>query len=265
MQTNFKIVISYHGHNLYGVIPQPGLPTVGGYLKRCLESCGWRQFNLFFSSRTDAGVHAIENLVQLVLKGVEGSRSVDLLNLFLPPTIRIKSLSADAHFQAITPEALKSYKYYILPKASEDVGPLSSFILLWQEALDFTAMHAAAPCFIGQWDFSFFQSGEGNLKNKQTVRKVTYAQLRLSTLEREFPLYFPGGDSRDLFVFETTAHGFMRHMVRYMVGALLNIGQSRSTQEQLQQALAEGPHYRGGVVGFCAPPQGLWLVGKLSS
>ena len=110
--TNFQLIIAYFGTNFQGVIKQPNSLTIGEELKILFERNGWERISLHFTSRTDAGVHAEQNFVQIHVKQKVGECDVSLLNLQLPPHLRIISLFENQEFQAITPKLEKTYQYF---------------------------------------------------------------------------------------------------------------------------------------------------------
>jgi len=241
MQTqNFKLIIAYNGKYFKGVVPQPNSITIGQQLKECFYKLGWKKVSLHFCARTDAGVHAQENWVQVHVKEWVGEVCVDLMNLILPAHLKVKSIFEDQHFQAIGPKTTKKYQYKLSMNV-KDIG--CDDTLYWDEDLNFSKMKQACESFQGNHDFFFFQKGESQNARNQSRRNIIEASLK-----------YLGGDQAILM--EVTCNGFLRHMVRYMMGALINIGKGTYSLSDLEHSLEKSGK---GTVGFLVPPEGLTL------
>ncbi|MDH4468452.1 MAG: hypothetical protein QE271_10360 [Bacteriovoracaceae bacterium] len=250
LPTNFHLIISYFGTNFQGVIKQPHLLTIGEELKIILEQNGWERISLHFTSRTDAGVHAEQNFIQLHVKQRVGELDVSLLNLQLPTHLRIISLFENREFQAITPKLEKTYQYFFSHSLNILSSPLKEHVLYWQESLDIGLMKKVATDFLGEHNFLLYQRGESKRARENALR----------TIEKSI-LYELDGSKEDnqIFVFEVTSMGFMRNMVRYMVGALINVGQGKISRDLILKSLSWNLSSDIVVPGFCVPPEGLKL------
>jgi len=167
---------------------------------------------------------------------------------------RVEEAAPDFHarFSALG----KTYRYLILQ--SETASPfLRQYVWHVPRELDVAAMATAAAAFRGTHDFSALQSTGGNVTH--AVRTVTGSSVFTSTAgspgHDQLPIAVPGRAT--LVIFEITANGFLRHMVRAMAGTLVEVGDKRRPAESIPGVL-EG-RLRA-AAGITAPPSGLWLV-----
>jgi tRNA pseudouridine38-40 synthase len=192
------------------------------------------------AGRTDAGVHA---LGQVASATVNFSHSVETiaraLNAELPEDIRVLEVEeAAADFHARFSARWKTYRYQLRAGV---VGDPFTRAFVWQlaEQLDVDAMRAAAAAVIGTHDFAAFQSAGTDVSS--SVRTI---------IRSEFAGRVP-------LVYEVTGDGFLRHMVRALVGTLVEIGRGWRTIESIAQLLSGGTRAQAGAT---APARGLFLV-----
>jgi tRNA pseudouridine38-40 synthase len=208
---------------------------------------GGARVAVFGAGRTDAGVHATGQVASFDL--ARGLTAVDLgraLNGLLPPDVRVLQAEvADPAFHARRDAVSKLYRYVLdtgpvcLPGRRRHAGYVPA-------TLDESKMAEVAKLFLGTHDFAALASAGGSVKT--TTRTVTRSALRAE------PLEVTGGRT---FVYEVEASGFLRKMVRSMVGGLIAAGRGATTPEALASALQAKS--RGGWPPP-APACGLTLV-----
>jgi len=212
---NYKLVLGYDGTDFRGWQRQPdgprqpGCRTVQGVLEEAVRRITGKKVVVHGAGRTDAGVHALGQVAGF--RGVfKLSDEVLLraLNAVLPEDVRIFSLAeAPPDFHARRSARSKTYRYRIVhaPQAS----PLDRrFVLHWPYPLKMGKMREAAGLFARTADFTAFSSN----RDRSPVRTVTRSELRRS------------GDE---IVYTVEAAGFLRYMVRTIVGTLLEVGRGR--------------------------------------
>lgn len=271
MQT-FKITIAYDGTNFVGWQRQATGTSIQGLIEDALRELDGRDVAVAGAGRTDAGVHALGQVASFSLeRTIETDALVRALNAQLPADVRV--LSADrvpAGFHARFGAKTKTYRYRICN--ADVISPFDRHSA-WHVfgALDVDAMNGAARCLEGRHDFSAFQAGGGTRRTSERV--VTMSRVIASgrsTAENaedaedetglllRVPRVLRGGDSAEsLIVYEITGDGFLRHMVRAIVGSLVEIGRGRWPSERMREVLASRDRGRAGPT---APAEGLFLV-----
>ena len=194
------------------------------------------------AGRTDTGVHAIGQVVHFVTEAIRDHRSWVLgINSNLPPDIAVTWLQETSDdFHARFSARARYYRYMLHERRLRPA--ISRFRAAWiMEKLDLPAMQDAAAMLIGEHDFSAFRSVE--CQARSPVRTITNISV---TREREF-----------VYV-DIKANAFLHHMVRNIVGTLLEVGSGKRESGWVAQALAQRD--RSGA-GITAPAHGLHLVG----
>ena len=194
------------------------------------------------AGRTDAGVHALGQVASVELTATHDTATlVRALNAQLPADVRVLRIDeAAADFHARFKARSKTYRYRI---RNAPIADPFQRAYEWHvpEPLDLAAMREAAGALVGEHDFASFQSVGTEMSS--TVRTMTRAEL----LDVE----------EGRLVFEVAGNGFLRHMVRAMVGTLVEVGRGRRQPGTLPELLASR---RRAEAGATAPPQGLFLV-----
>src|SRR4029453_9291988 len=212
-----KLTVAYDGTDLVGWQRQKSGASVQGLLEAALSQIDGAEVHVHGAGRTDAGVHA---LAQVASARVQNTRDVATLrraiNAQLPLAVRVTSIEEAApDFHARFSAQGKTYRYLILQ--SETASPfLRQYVWHVPRALDVPAMAAAAAAFRGTHDFSALQSTGDNVTH--AIRMVTVSTVLTWSAESaalgQLPLAIPEGAT--LVVFEVSANGFLRHMVRAM-------------------------------------------------
>ncbi|MGH9619721.1 MAG: tRNA pseudouridine(38-40) synthase TruA [Bryobacteraceae bacterium] len=239
-----RLEVAYEGTDYNGWQVQPGLPTIQGTLEQAIATIEKRPVHVAASGRTDAGVHALAQVAAVTLENpipVDNFRRA--VNRLLPPCIRISRVcEVDPAFHPRFDARRKTYEYRIF---REEVCPPFDrrFVYHHPYRLDEAAMIAAAPLFEGEHDFTgFAASDEKDAVGRSKVRTI----FRSALARRE-----------TMLLYSVTGSGFLKHMVRNMVGSLLEIGKGNLYSEDLLRRLESAS---GCKPGPSAPASGLFLV-----
>ena len=244
---NFKLLIQYDGTEFHGWQTQDGQRTVQGELMRVLSLLDDRPVTVHGSGRTDAGVHAEGQVASVQLqREITPAKLRNAINGNLARDLRVLSAEIAAEdFHARYSAIGKSYVYRLVH------GPVMS--PFWsrfadQEArpIDLERMRECARLFIGEHDWTAFSAAQSDAESR--VRRISDLVI------------ISGWDERglcDLIEFTVTANGFLRYMVRSIVGTLLAAGRGEIEVDTIQRAIKEGDR---NLVGATAPACGLTLL-----
>jgi tRNA pseudouridine38-40 synthase len=236
-----KLVLEYDGTRYVGWQVQPNGPSVQAEVERALATLHKGPRRVTAAGRTDAGVHARGQVVTFPEGGpLPLTAYVKGMNALLPQDIAVRSASLEPEgFDARRSARGKRYRYVI--ENGETRAPLGR-LQAWQlfVRLDVAAMREAAAHLLGRHDFAAFQAADCACDH--AVREV-----------RRLDVVGEAGGRIEL-VFEATA--FVKHMVRNVVGTLVEVGQGKRPAGSLPALLASGDRREAGPT---APPQGLCL------
>ncbi len=233
--TRYCLTIAYDGTDFAGwqtQSPQVHVRTVQGVLTTALSRLNRQQpVVVHGAGRTDAGVHALGQVASFDLgEPWKPEQLRQTLNRMLPADVRILAARvAPRTFHARRGAVSKLYRYTL------DIGPLQwplrrRFAAHLPQRLDEAAVVAAAAVFLGRHDFAALAAAGGSVKT--TVRTVARSEARVEALAG------PAGDLRTL-VYEVEADGFLRKMVRNLVGGLMAVGSGKLSAGHLGALLAE--------------------------
>lgn len=238
---NLKLTLAYDGTRFHGWQVQPDRLTVQGEVERVLRQILNHPVSATGSGRTDAGVHAHGQVA-----GVLIDRSMDTdavqraMNALLPPDVRVLSVEeVSLEFHARFSARSKTYAYHICRAAV--VSPfLYRFVLPCHHALDSPAMDDATRAIVGTHDFTSFCAAAAEVEDR--VRTVFEADWERSP---------------EVWVFRIRANGFLQHMVRTIVGTVLDVGRGKLPPHSIPRIL-EARDRRS--AGPCVPACGLHLL-----
>jgi tRNA pseudouridine38-40 synthase len=234
-----RLTLAYDGTDFCGWQRQPRSRTVQGEVERSLAKLTGKRVPIMGAGRTDAGVHALGQVAsfrtELKLKDAELLRA---LNALLPGDVRVNSVrSVPAKFHARKSARSKVYRYRIYngPRVSPF---LFRYVLHWPGHLDFMRMAEAARLFRREADFSAFSSN----RLLQPVRRVMRSELKKKGTEITYTI---------------EANGFLRYMVRAIVGTLLEAGRGRIEPREIEDLFARK---KRSLASPTAPAKGLCLI-----
>ncbi len=237
---NYKLVLEYDGTDYHGFQIQVREVTIQSWLERALGMLAQEPIRVFGASRTDAGVHALGQVVHFFANlTVPDQRLPQALNSILPPDIRVKSaVSVNDQFHARYDVTWKTYVYRIYQ------APISSVFhrryALWvKQPLDWDKMVIASKDLIGTHDFLAFTSSKSRVKS--TVRSISDCSLTFNQSVAEF---------------RYTADGFLYNMVRNIMGTLIDVGLDKRPVYCMKEILLSQDRRCAGVT---APAHGLCL------
>lgn len=242
MTRNIRLLLEYDGTRYHGWQRQADAATIQQTLEEALERLTGQKVTLIGSGRTDAGVHARGQVASFrTTSNIPLKAFHDGLNSLLSPDIAVlEATEAASEFHARKSATAKTYAYRILNRSNR--SPLNRHYAWWIAVpLDLPAMAAAAAYLPGEHDFTAFRaSGSDNINPVRTVLAAAWHDE-------------PGG----WLVFTITATGFLRGMVRSLVGTMVEVGRGKALPEKMADLLASGARAEAGPT---APPQGLYLV-----
>jgi tRNA pseudouridine38-40 synthase len=235
----FKMWIEYAGTRYSGWQIQKNARTVQGELTRVVgDVTGERQFELYGSGRTDAGVHALEQVAHLdIITGLPAETLRRRLNDALPTDIHILSIElAQRRFHARHDAIARSYLYQISRRRTA-FG--KNFVWWVREDLDLAKMRSAAERFAGMRDFRSFTDDSAD--EKSTLVAIERIEI---------------AEDGDLVLVRVEGSHFLWKMVRRMVGVMVDVGRGETTVEQAERFLREESEIPAKLT---APASGLFL------
>jgi tRNA pseudouridine38-40 synthase len=245
---NLKLILSYDGTDFAGWQVQPDALTVQGTLASAIGRVTGEKVLPQGSGRTDAGVHALAQVVTLVTESsVPTANFVKALNDILPASVRVLEVEeAVADFHARHSARGKTYRYRIYRAA---ICPpfLARYVWHYPFPLDEEAMVRAAGRVEGEHDFTSFAAVDPERGN-EGVPVSNVRRIFTSKWERQ-------GDE---FVYTVTGSGFLHHMVRNLVGTFILVGKGTLRADDVTRILEARNR---SAAGATAPACGLYLVG----
>jgi tRNA pseudouridine38-40 synthase len=240
--------LAYEGTRYSGWQMQPQRTTVQGTLAEAIRSISGEDVVPRGASRTDAGVHALDQLAAFTTTGdLSADVWVRALNARLPPDISVRAgREVAADFDPVAAAARKRYRYRIHDAPWRPVLQ-RHLVWRWRGRLDVERMREAAACLVGEHDFTSFESTPSTRRSK--VRTIHSLVIDRPSLHEDV-------DGAEVWV-EVEGNGFLYNMVRIIVGSLVMVGAGRREPGWLGEALAAR---RRPAAGPTAPPEGLVLA-----
>jgi len=282
MQT-IKLTLAYDGTDFHGWQVQPTLPSIQGELARALHHVTGETILPQASGRTDAGVHALGQIVSFPLQTPIPAQNLQrALNRALPPSIRVLTAeAAEKDFHARYNAIAKTYEYRIFQGAqgsNERICPPTLARYVWNcpWKLDLGALQQAAAHILGEHDFTSFTAVDPEL------RTVIPTEPRASNASRggsggtcfssqddpvRATLAPPGNirrifesqwtEQQEMLLYRIRGNGFLHHMVRNLVGSFVDAACGRTTPDDIPRILEAKDR---SAAGATAPASGLFLV-----
>ena len=266
---NIRLVLAYDGTDFHGWQRQPSAPSIQSCLESTLAKIMGTPVQVLGSGRTDAGVHALHQVASFTTEcRIPCKNLLKALNDSLPPTVRVKKAEeVPANFHPRYDARSKTYRYRIYQ------GPICSpfiwrFVWHYPLALERVRMAKAARLVEGEHDFTSFAASDGSATGQNPE------PLPSERPGREHPegalLEAPGDLVRTVFssrilwrprastiIYEIRGNGFLRHMVRNLVGTLVEVGKGRLAPQDIGRILMGRDRT---LAGPTAPARGLCLV-----
>ena len=240
-----KLTVAYDGGAYSGWQFQPDKPTVQGTLEAAWQSLTQETLRITAAGRTDAGVHALGQVVGVVTE--TRLTNEDLyrgLNALLPNDVAVRKLEdVYADFHATYDAIGKRYRYHIHNDRAPSVFD-RHFAWHYPQLVDAAAMHRAGQGLVGRHDFSSFETaGSERPDSIRTIHELTVVR--------------DVGDRSDHITIDVAGDGFLYNMVRTIVGTLVEVGVGKRDESWPAEVLAAQDRRRAGQT---APPHGLFLV-----
>lgn len=235
LSRRIRITLAYDGTDFHGWQVQPGLPTIQGILEEIVGGIEGKPVHVAGSGRTDAGVHALAQVAAFTLENPIPTENLRrAMNRLLPPAIRVlHAEEAHADFHPRFDSIAKTYRYTVF--RAETCPPFQwRYIYYHPYPLNEARMMAGAKVFLGKHDFTKFAAKDDRRLGSSKVRTIFD-----SDLVRE----------GDLLIYTVRGNGFLKHMVRNLMGTLIEMGRGNLSPSQI-------PYKSGNTV----PPSGLTMV-----
>jgi tRNA pseudouridine38-40 synthase len=238
---NIRLTLSYDGSDFSGWQTQPGFRTVQETLETAVAALGGSPVRANASGRTDAGVHAVGQVVNFYTDlTIPTDKFAKAVNAYLPPDVVVRSAEdAPQSFDANRDAQCKLYRYVIHDGAVPDVF-MRRHCCHTRRRLDATAMARASAPLLGRHDFHSFETEWPN--RMSSVRTIMHLEVRRMD---------------DLIWLDVEADGFLYNMVRAIAGTLMNVGRGYWPESEVGEILRAEDRRRAGPT---APAQGLFLM-----
>jgi tRNA pseudouridine38-40 synthase len=245
---NYKLLLQYDGTDFHGWQIQANLRTVQGELTRVLSLLDGREVNVHGSGRTDAGVHAEGQVANVHLqREITPDKLRNAINGNLEMDARVLSVDiVSDDFHARYSAIGKTYCYRVMNGTV--MSPFwRRYALHEARKLEVEPMVQSSKLFLGEHDWTAFSSAQSDAESR--VRTVTRVEVSQNVETR--------GGQCDLVEFTISADGFLRYMVRSIVGTLLAVGRNEIDRSTVERAIREGDR---SLAGATAPAHGLTLM-----
>lgn len=246
---NIKIILEFDGTNYSGWLKQSNeeIVTVQRTVEKAVSKLVGKEIEINGCSRTDAGVHAINYVVNFTIESsIPPEKFYKALNPFLPHDIKAKaSCEVDSEFHSVYTAKKKTYRYYFYfdeterPMFNNRAWNAAKKINLSQEQI-LSLTNKACSYLIGEHDFSSFKASGGLAKT--SVRTIFSAEVKVC--------------GENMYYLEICGDGFLYNMVRIIAGTLVGVATERFKPEDVANMIVAKDRKKAGVT---APPHGLYL------
>ena len=234
---NYKLIISYDGTDFHGFQIQKEKKTVQGEFQKALEIFT-EKYELNYSGRTDSGVHAKGQVINIKTELVINDKTINSLNKILGSKISINSFktindSFHARFDAFE----RTYKYFV-SDINQQYPYLGSQSYIYPKKLDIKKLNYLSQLFVGEHNFSAFSKHDVNKNPNRKIYKSNWIK------------------KRDFFEYTITGNSFLRNMVRNIVGVQIAYCENKVSSDEVSKNLINPKNAR---LNHLAPPNGLVL------
>jgi tRNA pseudouridine38-40 synthase len=269
----WKLIVSYDGTDYSGWQVQPGQPTIQGELQAALGRVTGESPLPQGSGRTDAGVHALAQVASFALQAtIPADNLRRALNRTLPAAIRVleTQIMPDG-FHARHSTSAKTYEYRVFlekPRPVVSAGKpdtlcppfLARYVYAYPWPLDFDALQAAAQSFVGTHDFLSFAATDPDEAHRARAEQnpdVEYGEPP-TAIRTVFSSVWERKQIEEgsLLVYRVRGDGFLHHMVRNLVGTMLDVGRGYRRVDEISGMIAARAR---AAAGPTAPGRGLFL------
>lgn len=241
----YKLILEYDGSKFFGFQKQNNVVTVQEVLEKAISNLSnLEQVNVYCAGRTDTGVHATNQVIHFDLEKKFSDKQIKLaINYHLKPyavaVCSAENLGVNSTFHARFSAKERYYEYKILEQSYKPT--FNSHLYLWHPTtLNTTAMNTAAQILVGKHDFTSFRSKSCNAASAiKTINEITVTK------------------TNNITTITVKAPSFLHHQVRFIVGALLKIGENKWSKKDLLTVLLAKNNNKNAAL---ANPNGLYLV-----
>jgi tRNA pseudouridine38-40 synthase len=246
-----RLIIEYDGTGYHGWQVQRSEVTIQGILEDRIRHITGEPSRVMGASRTDAGVHALGQVAAFsTASDLAPERIKQALNALLPPDIRILDASTVNNTFQPRDDALRKRYFYIVANQNSASAFLFRYAWLVRQPLNLKSMRAAGAVLPGLHDFSSFMGTGSGIKNP--VRELLSLEIR----SMKKISFMTGGVKGNFIKITVEANGFLRHMVRNIVGTLVEIGREKIFTGRMKKILLSRDRK---CAGPTAPGNGLFL------
>ena len=215
---NYKLIISYDGTNFHGFQIQKNKTTVQGEFQKALEIFT-EDYELNYSGRTDSGVHAKAQVINIKTELAINYKTINSLNKILGSKISINSFkTVNDSFHARYDAFERTYKYFV-SDINQQYPYLSSQSYIYPKKLDLKKLNYVAELFVGEHNFSSFSKYDVNKNPNRQIYKSNWVK------------------KRDYFEYTITGNSFLRNMVRNLVGVQIAYCEDKVTYDKVSKNL----------------------------
>jgi tRNA pseudouridine38-40 synthase len=254
---NWKLTLTYDGTAYHGWQIQPGLPTIQGELQKAIERVLGESPLPQGSGRTDAGVHALGQVASFPLAApIPADNLQRALNRTLPPAIRVlEAQAAPGTFHARHGAVAKTYEYRIF--RGNLLSPfLAPYVHHCRWKLNLADLRQAADAVVGEHDFTSLAASDPDLAIRSEEDSEGDSEPAIRSAIRTIFSSEWSEVSGDLLLYRVRGNGFLHHMVRNLVGTMLEIGRGQFPAGSMPAILEAQSRSAGGPT---APARGLFL------
>jgi tRNA pseudouridine38-40 synthase len=255
---NLKLTLAYDGTDFNGWQIQPGLPTIQGTLADCIERITGETVLPQGSGRTDAGVHALAQVASFAIASPIPERGLMIaLNDVLPPSIRVKAIEqVEAGFHARHSARAKTYQYRIY---RGDICPpfVARYVHHDPYPMNEEAVMRATEQLVGEHDFTSFAASDPERSARVAAADQGEVETAIAPSNVRVIHSALWMRANDELTFVVRGHGFLHHMVRNLVGTLLQVGKGSLRVDDVRTIMEARDR---SAAGPTAPACGLYLV-----